>query len=81
LAQRVWRERKVPNRLLDSPVAFLRENGIEIPPGFDARVVAERDSISFRFEPIPGGNLDSGLAMDTIAGAMFFRFQFKLVWD
>ena len=82
LAQRVWRERKVPHRLLDNPKMFLEENGVEIPPGWDAHAAADKDSLSFRFKPrAPGRDATELDSMQSSEGSIFFRFEFKLNWD
>jgi len=84
LAQRVWRARKIPASLLDDPKCFLEENGIEIPAGYEPRVTANKDFISFRFLPQKLTVLSEfaqGRLRDGGSGELLFRFEFKLIWD
>lgn len=85
LAQRVWRARNIPACLLDDPKCFLEENGIEIPAGYELRVTAKRDFMSFRFVPqqLPDvlSQFAQGRLRDGGLGELLFRFEFKLIWD
>jgi hypothetical protein len=51
LVKRAWADEKLKERLLNDPTPLLRENGIEIPAGVEARVVADIDSVSFLIQP------------------------------
>jgi hypothetical protein len=85
LAQRVWRARDIPGLLIDDPQRFLENNGIALPTGYEVRVTANKEFISFRF--LPRRPADVGIEVqhralrDGGSGELLFRFEFKLVWD
>jgi hypothetical protein len=85
LAQRVWKERKVPERLLNNPSLFLLENGIELPAGLKLRVIADRDSISFQIRPqnVAGGHNEQPplTSHQATIELILLRYEFKLVWE
>ena len=86
LVKRAWSDEKLKERLLNDPTAVLRENGIEIPAGLEARVVEDKDSVSFQFQPEkPTGDVTKLTASDLssvvggTAAKPFLTFTFKLV--
>jgi hypothetical protein len=85
LAQRVWKSRKIPMALLNTPTVYLEENGIEVPAGFEVQVLSNRDWISFQFQPpsLAGGhNKQSRLPSHQAAKELIvLRYEFKLVWE
>ena len=55
LVNRASVDEKLRNRLLNDPTPLLRENGIEIPAGLEARVVADKASVTVELPQKPGG--------------------------
>jgi hypothetical protein len=88
LAERAWTNEALRKELLSDPTLVIKENGIEIPKGFDVEALADKESISFNLVPqkqqdaselsdsnleaITGGTGKSG-------GTMYLVFTFKLV--
>jgi hypothetical protein len=81
LASRASADENFKRSLVDDPTPLLRENGIEIPGGTKARVVADNDSISFYFEPqTPAGSeteLTESALSAVVGGATLFTFCCK----
>jgi hypothetical protein len=69
----------VPCSLLADPESFLLANGVELPAGYEVRVTATTDAISFRF--LPQKVSEHGALRGGSAGELLFRFEFKLIWD
>jgi hypothetical protein len=81
-------DKRIRKTLIDDPIRFIRENGIAIPDGTEARVVTEKDSISLEMRmPKPAGDdaalsdqvLDSVVGGAGTSGQKFLVFTFKLV--
>jgi nitrile hydratase alpha subunit len=80
LVTKVWADDKLKERLLASPAAVLREYGIEIPAGMEARVVENTDKVYYLTLPakpvgdateLTSGELSSVAAGATIGAGIF----------
>jgi hypothetical protein len=87
LVKRAWGDEKLKERLLNDPTPLLRENGIELPAGVEARVVADKDSVSFQFQPDKpagdGAELTENALTSVVggtAGRTFLKFTFSTVF-
>jgi hypothetical protein len=70
LVNRASVDERLRNRLLNDPTALFRENGLEIPAGLEARVVADKGSVTIELPQKPGGEgteLTEG-ALSNVAG-------------
>jgi hypothetical protein len=80
LVRQAWTDKALQATLLNDPTPYLRQNGIEIPEGLEARLQVDKDTISLRFEPErpAGGQSElSESALNNVTGGLVF--QFKLV--
>jgi hypothetical protein len=70
LVNRASTDERLKEGLLNHPMPLLKENGIEVPEGTEVRVVADKDTITFSFEPTKQGEsteLSEG-ALSSVAG-------------
>jgi hypothetical protein len=80
LVRQAWTDKALQATLQSDPTSYLRQNGIKIPDGLEARLQVDKDTISLRFEPErpPAGQSElSEGALNNVTGGLVF--QFKLV--
>jgi hypothetical protein len=77
VVNRASADENLKTRLLNDPTPLLRENGIEIPAGLEARVAADKDSISFQFQPHKpaGGTELTESDLSSVTGGIQFVFR------
>jgi hypothetical protein len=80
LVRQAWKDRGLQAIMQNDLTPYLRQNGIKIPEGLQARLEVDRDAVTLRFEPQPPADGQAELsesALNNVVGGLFF--QFKLV--
>jgi len=65
---RAWSDEAFKRRLLAEPGAVLREQGVDVPPGVEVRVVENTDAVVHLTLPRPPAEELSDEQLETVAG-------------
>src|SRR5262245_46798052 len=82
LVRQAWADKTLQATLLKDPTPYLRQNGIKVPEGLEARLQVEKDTVTLRFEPQRPASGQSELsesALSNVTGGLVFTFKLVAV--